>query len=83
MTFADFKRYMRDPRHGRQVDRWCRRITKLLLAHDWAALNSIVERAEQPNPAPAIYWAVRSRLGAFTSEGLRWLASRARKERFR
>jgi hypothetical protein len=50
---------------------WFARITKLLTAHDFERLIPIVERAEQPNPPSAIYWAVRARGGVFTSAGLR------------
>ena len=76
MTYADYKRFVCDPRHVRQVDRWHNRITRLFRAHDWEQLIPIVERAERPNPPPAIFWAVRSRGGAFTSSGPRWLATR-------
>jgi hypothetical protein len=74
MTYADYKRFTRDPHHDRQVEWWHNRIKKLFRTHDWEALIPIVERAEAPNPPPAIFWAVRLRGGAFTSDGVRWLA---------
>jgi hypothetical protein len=72
-SYAEYKRFVRDPKHRRHTDWWFARITKLFMARDYERLIPILERAEAPNPPPAIYWAARARGGAFTSDGFRWL----------